>query len=809
MEKRNINIKVTSNAKKVMSNLGQETTKQGKKQVGILGKIKALASGIGSGFNAAAGGVRVFSAALISSGVGAIVVAMGSLVALMMKSINTSKDFEKALSGLKAITGATNEEMSALASNAKELGRTTAFTASQVVQLQTEFSKLGFSTGEILNATEATLALAAASGTDLADAATVAGNTIRAFGFDASETGRVADVMSKSFTTSALDMEKFRESMKLVAPIAKVTKVSLEESSAALAILADRGVSGSMAGTQLRRVMSDLAGKTGKNFQDSLEITADRLSNASTTAEKLAIAKELVGDRAKGSLIALAENRDALNELKIAYENAGGAAQKMADEQLNNLAGDITKLSSAWEGFLLGIEDGEGVLNKISRGAIQLLTNGLGFLTKASEAVADGFRVNFASAKRIATTIGQRLSETFNNVGLNITKFAQKAKLTISEIPFIGAAIDKEALQANMKITEAELEASNIRLQELADNANNESALRKAHYDQIKADREVKIAKDTKAKIDKINQDEGFVEGATGDEADDKVKARLQKEADLRNKFKKKLMEQERSDEAQTELDKNELARTRHLEELETIKLNAEEKGLLIERINKVYDDRGNLIREEARIKTVETKKAQDEQDLEAEIALRQKRSMLAQGALDDAARIAGEETKLGKFLLLVKQGLIIREQIMMAKDSIAKAKKAAIDNAVESSKAGVSLAGGAAKAAATLNPGIILTYAATAASVVAGIVSAVKAAKSATDAAGGGGVSVPTSSIAAPKSAPAFNVVGRTSAGERLIANTVNQAAGNQTIKAYVVAKDVTKQQELDTQIGSNASIG
>jgi hypothetical protein len=804
MEKRNINIKVTSNAKKVMSDMGTESVKQGKKSTGVLAKIKGLTAGIGTGFSAAAGGVRAFATALISSGVGAFVVAAGSLVALLGKAINTSKDFEKALSGLKAITGASSEEMSALADNAKELGRTTAFTASQVVQLQTEFSKLGFSTTEILDATEATLALAAASGTDLADAATVAGNTIRAFGFDASETGRVADVMSKSFTTSALDMEKFRESMKLVAPIAKVTKVSLEESSAALAILADRGVSGSMAGTQLRRVMSDLAGKTGKNFQDSLEITAERLSNASTTAEKLAIAKGLVGDRAKGSLIALAENRDALNDLKIAYENAGGAAQKMADEQLNNLAGDITKLSSAWEGFLLGIEDGEGVLSSIARGAIQMVTKSLTFLTEASEGVADAFRVNFASVKRITSTMAERLGETFRNVGLNITQFAQKAKLTLSEIPLIGQAIDKDALEANMKTTEAALEESNARLQELADKANNESVLRKEHYDKLKADREIKLARKVAEEKKKIVEEE-FVEGADTSE-DEKLQARLQKEADTRRKFRKKLFEQERSDNAQSDLEKNELARTRHLEELEKIKLEENEKRALIERINKVYDDRANGIREEQRFKQSEIDKLRDEEDVQAKEAAHQKRMMLLQSGLDATARALGEETKMGKLALVVKQGLIMKEMLMEAKKSLSsvtlKAAEAAADTSTGFAK---TLSAGFPQ-----NVPLLAAYALQALAIgksIAGTVGKAKDAARSAGAGGGGSVSMPNLSV--PKSAPAFNVVGKTDTNTKALQETIQQSMGDKTIKAYVVAKDVTEQQELDSQIGSNASLG
>ena len=797
---RKVNIKVTSNVSKVLRESGAQAEKSGKQSTGALGKIKGLLGGIASGATAATGGIRAFTTALVSSGVGAIVVALGSMVALFSKSINASKEFEKALSGLKAITGATDEEMRSLSSNAKELGATTAFTASQVVQLQTEFSKLGFSTTEILDATKATLALAAASGTDLADAATVAGNTIRAFGFDASETGRVADVMAKSFTTSALDMEKFRESMKLVAPIAKVTKASLEEASAALAILADRGVSGSMAGTQLRRVMSDLAGKTGKNFHDSLEITANRLDAASSTAEKLAIAKELVGDRAKGSLIALAENRDALNDLKIAYENAGGAAQAMAEEQLNNLAGDITKLSSAWEGFLLGIEDGEGVLNKISRGAVQLLTNTLGFLSRASESVADSFRVSFASVKRITSTMSERLRETFTNVGLNIQSFAQKAKMAISSIPLIGAAIDKDLLEANMKATEESLAASNSRLEKLAQESSNESTLRAEHMARLKAERVAKVElNEEKKKIEKISE---FVESAAEVEED--------KGINRAKEFAAKLRKAQEDFDAKTNEDKVELARARHIAELETLEITENEKHQLVDKINALYDAKRKIAREkdrEEQEKMEERAKEKAQSDRLTQNALveedRKNAIQAKMDVLDAASRIAGEETAIGKALLIAKN-------VLRLKDLVETAKAAAVESGIKAGLSMQEVGKGTAKAIATLNPVVIAGYAITAAATIGTIISTMKKTKAATAKAGVGGGSVPSVSTSTSQipQVPELNVIGKTSNDANLIASQIGRN-NEKPIRAYVVESEISNTQDLRRKVEDSASIG
>ena len=143
-----------------------------------------------------------------------------------------SKQFEQSMANVKAISNSTGAEFKALERNARLLGATTKFTASEVAGLQTEFAKLGFTSTEINKVTKGTLALAAATGSDLAESAAVAGATLRGFGLNACETGRVTDIMAKSFSASALDMQKFSDSMKYVAPISKMAGVSIEGTTA-------------------------------------------------------------------------------------------------------------------------------------------------------------------------------------------------------------------------------------------------------------------------------------------------------------------------------------------------------------------------------------------------------------------------------------------------------------------------------------------------------------------------------------------------------------------------------------------------
>jgi TP901 family phage tail tape measure protein len=190
------------------------------------------------------------------------------IAALGAIAVSTFAEFEHQMSKVKAVSGATGDQFKALEADAKRLGGSTVFTATEVGALQEEFAKLGFTADEITKVTEATLYLAQATGSDLAASAEVAGATLRGFGLDAIETSRVTDVMAMSFNKSALDLSSFADSMKYVAPVAKVAGVSLEETTAMLAVLADRGIKGSQAGTSLRRILTDLGSeRRRKNSQ--------------------------------------------------------------------------------------------------------------------------------------------------------------------------------------------------------------------------------------------------------------------------------------------------------------------------------------------------------------------------------------------------------------------------------------------------------------------------------------------------------------------------------------------------------------
>ena len=295
------------------------------------------------------------------------------LVRAIKQMGNIFKSFEKDLSKLQAIVGV-EKNIKALEIQAKKLGATTVFTARQILGLQTELAKLGFTVPQIVDATEGIQGLAAATGADLSAAATLAGSTLKIFDLAMSESTRVADVLALSTSKTALDMEKLAIALPIVGTSAKIAGKDLEWTVSRLGMLVDRGIQASTAGTALRKIFAELA-KKGISYADAM----DKINN-STDKAKTAI--DLFGIRAKDAAIILAENTEAANDLELAFDNAAGAAQDMADVMLDNLAGDITLAQSAWEGFVLSIEDGDGVISTAIRSIVKGFTKLLGLLTE-------------------------------------------------------------------------------------------------------------------------------------------------------------------------------------------------------------------------------------------------------------------------------------------------------------------------------------------------------------------------------------------------------------------------------------------
>jgi len=355
-ERGNLNITTREGAKR-LKEINKQLDKNNKviqKNASALGKQKINIGNYGSAIGKLRGAL------------GQLGLAFG-VFSLIRGSFNIVKDFGQAQADLASVLGVSTDQMSKLTEQAKELGATTTFTASQVSELQKEYAKLGFTQKEIENVTEATLLLAEATGTDLARSAEVTGSTLRAFGLDSSETQRVVDVMAKAFSSSSLDMEKFAVAMRSVAPVAKTAGLNIEQTTALLGTLTDRGLDASTAGTSLRNVFLELS-KSGMTFEEAMaEI------NASTDKNKTAL--ELFGKRGATTGVILSETAGDVANLTEKLLDSEEAAKQMAETQRNTLGGSIKLLQSAFEGFILKMNEAGGVGEKLRKGIAFLADN--------------------------------------------------------------------------------------------------------------------------------------------------------------------------------------------------------------------------------------------------------------------------------------------------------------------------------------------------------------------------------------------------------------------------------------------------
>jgi len=386
----------------------------------------------------ATGALRNFAGALgITAGITGLVRALGN-------AINIAKDFEQSNANLAAVLGKTKNEITVLTEDAKRLGAATAFSANQVAGLQTEFAKLGFNEQEILNATEATLSLAAATGSDLSEAAAIAGATLGGFGLGAEETQRVVDVMAKSFSTSALDMEKFKESMKTAAPAAAAVGISVEETTALLGTMANAGISGSRAGNNLAKSFIELNRK-GLTLNEAFD-------KVNSSSNKLKTAVDLVGVNASKAFLVLAKGTKVTKKLTKGLQNAGGAAEKMAKEQLDTLQGSLTILNSAWEGFVLGLLSGDSAFSNMARSIVEGTTAFLGMIT-ATENESDALVKQQIEMNSLVTAITnvnnteetrKRLIDELNKKYPKFLKNLDNEKVTNEELVLRLREVNKE-----------------------------------------------------------------------------------------------------------------------------------------------------------------------------------------------------------------------------------------------------------------------------------------------------------------------------------------------------------------------------
>ena len=305
------------------------------------------------------------------------VAAMAGISVGLSDTVNTFKEFEAAMSKVKAISGATGADFDALTAKAKEMGATTVFTASQTAEAFNYMAMAGWKTEDMLNGIEGILNLSAASGADLGTTSDIVTDALTAFGLKASDAGRFADVLAVASANANTNVEMMGETFTYVGSVAGAFGYGIEDVAEGIGLMANAGIKSSQAGTALRSIMTRLATdagasskklgalgtltqKLGVQFYDSTGKTrnfidviddARKAWGGLTDAEKANYAKTIAGQNALAGWDALMNASETdVNKLKSAIENCNGAAEEMAEGMRDNLSGSLTLLSSAVDG---------------------------------------------------------------------------------------------------------------------------------------------------------------------------------------------------------------------------------------------------------------------------------------------------------------------------------------------------------------------------------------------------------------------------------------------------------------------------
>ena len=295
-------------------------------------------------------------------------------------AIRTGMEFDSSMSNVYSLMTSLNltqADMDELRQTAIRMGATTKFSASEAADAMGYMALAGWNNKQTIEALPGVLNLAAAANMDLAKASDIVTDTMTPFGMAASRAGEAADVFAYAQANSNTTVEGLGEAMKYAAPTADAFGMTLQDTAAAMGVLANAGIKGSQGGTTLNAMLRDMK-KNADNGRIAIGKTKVALTNADgsyrsyaaiirdidkatssmTASQRDAALGAIFGDESlKGILATLKQGPDALDEMTKGLYACEGAAKEMAETAENNLQGDLTKLGSGVSTMGIALHD--------------------------------------------------------------------------------------------------------------------------------------------------------------------------------------------------------------------------------------------------------------------------------------------------------------------------------------------------------------------------------------------------------------------------------------------------------------------
>ncbi len=378
------------------------------------------------------------------------------LMGIATASTIVGASYEKQMSSVRAISNASAADMERLNDLAKEMGRNTQFSATEAGQGLEYMAMAGWNVDQMIAGLPSVLNLAAASGEELGLVSDIVTDALTAFGLQAEDTAMFADVLAEASNKSNTDVAMMGETFQYVAPVAGALKFSIQDTAVAIGLMANAGIKGSQAGTALRSMMSRLTKPTKEvrgamntlglsitNSDGSMrslrEIMQDMRSGFAglETAQQASVASALAGQEAMSGLLAIVNaSPDDFNDLAYAIDHSTGAAERMAEVRIDNLAGDLTLLQSAAEGAGIGIYE---AIDDILREGVQQTASMVNEFTESD--FLENLSEEMPTIRRNAKEWGQFMGKAIEPV-LNIGEwFLEHPDVVAGGLTGVGSAL--------------------------------------------------------------------------------------------------------------------------------------------------------------------------------------------------------------------------------------------------------------------------------------------------------------------------------------------------------------------------------
>ena len=322
----------------------------------------------------------------------------GKLLDVGQAALQVGMNFDASMSnvyGLMSSLNLSQAQMDALRDTAREMGATTKFSASEAADAMGYMALAGWDDAQVIAGIPGVLNLAAAANMDLAKASDIVTDTMTPFGMAAERAGEAADVFAYAQANSNTTVEGLGEAMKYAAPTADAFGMTLQDTAAAMGVLANAGIKGSQGGTTLNAMLRDMKnnakngaiaiGKTKvalTNADGSYRSYAaiirdiDKATSSMTASQRDAALGAIFGDESlKGILATLKQGPDALDAMTEGIYACGGAAEDMAATMGDNLKGDLAILESGAQDMAIALSDW---LMPAARGVVQGVTDLIG-----------------------------------------------------------------------------------------------------------------------------------------------------------------------------------------------------------------------------------------------------------------------------------------------------------------------------------------------------------------------------------------------------------------------------------------------